>query len=89
MQDTFFNIDSIFPKRALFSAPAYSFVVGRTAEVADARVLSLSLWQTDSKMVFRLQERQLETHPVVNSIADILIDSLIELLGPYELYLKQ
>lgn len=43
MQDTFFNIDSIFPKRALFSAPAYSFVVGRTAEVADARVLSLSL----------------------------------------------
>jgi hypothetical protein len=46
MQDTFFNIDSIFPKRALFSAPAYSFVVGRTAEVADARVLSLSGKQT-------------------------------------------
>lgn len=87
MQDTFFNIDSIFPKRASFSAPAYSFVVGRPAEMADARVLSL--WHADSKMVFRLQERQLETHPVVDSIADILIDSLIELLGPYELYLKQ
>lgn len=43
MQDTFFNIDSIFPKRASFSAPAYSFVEGRPAEMADARVLSLFL----------------------------------------------
>lgn len=40
-------------------------------------------------MVYRLQERQLETHPVVHSIADVLIDSLLDLLGPYEVYLKQ
>lgn len=40
-------------------------------------------------MVFRLQERQLESHPVIHSISDILIDSLFDLLVDYERYLKQ
>lgn len=43
---------------------------------------------SDSRMVFRLQERQLESHPVIQSISDILIDSLFDLLVAYERYLK-
>jgi hypothetical protein len=39
-------------------------------------------------MVYRLQERQLESHPIVRSLTDILIDGLFGLLPLYEVFLK-
>lgn len=48
-----------------------------------------AIFPRHSRMVFRLQERQIEGHPVVDNIADVLIEALIDLLGPYEQYLKQ
>lgn len=39
-------------------------------------------------MVYRLQERQLDSHPLVRSLTDILLDGLVTLLGLYEAYLK-
>ncbi|CED84061.1 RhoGEF GTPase [Phaffia rhodozyma] len=47
-----------------------------------------SIFPKHSKMVYHLQERQLESHPVVQSISDILIINLFDLLGDYEKYLK-
>ena len=62
---------------------------GRQAFIRETFFNLAEIFPRHSRMVYRLQERQIESHPVVSTIADVLIDSLIDLLGPYELYLKQ
>lgn len=83
LDEVFHNINSIFPKRTLLS-----FI---TLEPSSFVRLTRSPPPpfSDSRMVYRLQERQLESHPVIHSISDILIDSLFDLLVDYERYLKQ
>lgn len=48
-----------------------------------------AIFPKHSRMVYRLQERQIALHPIVSSVSDILIDALFDLLQDYERYLKQ
>ena len=84
----FFTPLSLAPPSVLVGSPTAG-EADRRAFIHETFFNLAAIFPGHSQMVYRLQERQLESHPVVDAIADILIEALIELLQPYELYLKQ